>query len=253
MLIQWREEGGLRLIPQHEHGLVSGELAAAWRGGEGGEPLAEEVVLATALHDLGWVELDAEPARDPDTGRPLDFLDFPSGRKYEAASEAIERISELHPYAGVLVSLHYATFGSPRRTAEFEEVEEERRLALLAELGDEAPGPDTIRRDLAYLRLFDNLSLFLCLTPPGAAPSSRPSWLVPDLLELPDGTGRVELAWKGPDRASLAPDVFGGEALEAEVSCRDLPATAFASDAELRAAWEAAPPRSWTVRVEGRG
>lgn len=253
MLIQRLEDGGLRLVPQHEHGLLSGELAAAWRGPDGDAPLPEEVVLAAALHDLAWTELDAEPRRDPETGEPLDFLSFPSGPKYEAASDAIERVSELHPYAGVLVSLHYTSFGSPGRPADFEEVEEERRLELLAELGDDAPGPAGIRLDLAYLRLFDTLSLFLCLTPPGADPSSRPDWLTPERLAAPDGDRTLALSWEGEARAVVAPDVFGGEALEVELACRRLPEARYGSDGELAAAWDAAPEERWRLRVEGRG
>jgi len=244
VLIQERE-AGLRLIPQHEHGLLSGELAAAWRGPGGDAGIAEEVVLATALHDLGWVELDEEPMRNPGTGRPRDFLDFPPRAKYGAAADAIERVAELHPYAGVLVSLHYT--GSPGRPAEFEEIEEERRMELLAELGDEAPGPAGIRRDLEALRFFDNLSLFLCLTPPGADPSSAPGWLTPELLRPPGGGGPVKLEWRSDERAVVRPAVFGHDDLEVGVEYRDLPETSFASDEALEAAWEESEVERWRL------
>ncbi len=251
MLIQ-RRGGGLRLIPQHEHGLLSGELAAAWRGADG-EALSEELVLASALHDLGWRELDAVPRLNPGTGEPYDFLDFPPEEKYEAASDAIERISELHPYAGVLVSLHYASFDSPGRPAEFEEVEEERRLELLAELEDDAPGPARIRRDLARLRLFDNLSLFLCLTPPGADPASRPGWLTGELLAVPDGGPRLEPTWRDGDTATLSPWPFDGGELEIAVGHRDLEGTSWTSQEALSEAWEGASAEVWMLRLEPAG
>lgn len=249
MLIQ--DLGGrLRLLPQHEHGLLAGELAAAWREPDGGGTLPEEVVLATALHDLAWVELDAEPRWNPETRRPHDFLDFPAPPKYEAAADAIERVSELHPYAGVLVSLHYCAFGSPDRPAEFEEVEDERRMELLAELEEEAPGPARIRRDWARLRLFDNLSLFLCLTPPGADPASRPPWLTPDLLAVPGEGTALELTWRDGDRALLSPWPFEPASLELEVGYRELVGSAWDSPDELGRAWRRAGEETWRLRLE---
>lgn len=249
MLIQRREDR-LRLITQHDHGLLSGEAAMAWRGVEGAGELAEEVILAVSLHDLSWRELDAEPLRNPETGLPYDFLDFPASDKYEAASRGIDRVAELHPYAGVLVSLHYSTFGSPRRPAGFEEAEEERRLELLDDLEDEAPGPGRIRRDLDHLRLFDNLSLFLCLAPPGAGAESRPSWLVPELLEVPGDGPRLELAWRDETTAELTPFPFEGGALELDLPYRDLPPGPFESDGALRRAWEDAGEERLRMRLE---
>lgn len=241
----------MRLIRQHEHGLLSGELAMAWRGTSGADPLHEALVLATSLHDLAWRELDAEPRWDPETGRPHDFLTFPSEAKYRAAVEGIDRVAELHPYAAVLVSLHYSTMGSPRRPVEFEEAEEERRLELLDELEDEAPGPRQIRRDLDHLRLFDNLSLFVCLTPPGADPTSRPDWLTPDRFRIP-GEGRaLEPAWRGPEALSLAPFPFEGNDLELDLGYRDLPPGPFESEDALKEAWHAAEEETLRIRLTG--
>ena len=250
MLIQGRADG-LRLITQHDHGLLSGELAVAWRGPGGGEEPAEELVLAVSLHDLSWRELDAVPRRDPATGLPYDFLRFPADEKYEAASRGIDRVAELHPYAGVLVSLHYCTFGSPRRPSEFEESEEERRLELLGDMEDEAPGPSRIRHDMDFLRLFDNLSLLLCLTPPGADEEHRPSWLTPDLLTIPGGGPRMELSWRDDGTAVLNPFPFQGPELDVELPFRDLPPGPFASDEALRKAWEEAPVEIHRIRLRG--
>lgn len=239
----------LRLIPQHEHGLQAGELAAAWVGLGGEEAVSEVVVLATALHDLAWRRLDREPSLDPESGLPVSFVDFPARPKYEAAGAALDRLEEMHPYAAVLVSLHYTSFGSPGRPSAFEESEEERRLELLDGLGDEAPGPRTIRRDLDHLRLFDNLSLFLCLTPPGASGRYRPDWLRPDLLATPEAGPGLSLTWVGGEAAALEPFPFGSSPLEVPVECRDLPPGPYASDEALREAWEEAEPRPWKVTI----
>lgn len=261
MLIQSRQ-GTLRLIRQHDHGLVSGELAAAWNGPLGSGAWDRVVVLATSLHDLGWRELDDPPVWDPETGRPRDFLAYPPDAKYEAAAEGIDRIEELHPYAAVLVSLHYTSFRGGGRPSEFEEAEEDRRVELLDTLEDEAPGPRQIQEDLQALRLFDNLSLFLCLTPPGADPDSSPSWLTPELLILPSWAGVIEerrgrpmeLTWRDEGTVSLDPWLFEEE-LELEIPFRDLAEDRYPDADSLVRAWSEAAERSWTVRVaplEGR-
>lgn len=276
MLIQIRDEG-LRLIRQHDHGLLSGELAAAWDGSLGSGAWDRVVVLATALHDLGWRELDAEPRWNPETRRPYDFLDFPSDAKFGAAADGIDRVEELHPYAAVLVSLHYSTFGSPGRPTGFEEEEEDRRMELLASLEDEAPGPRDIQADLSALRLFDNLSLFLCLTPPGAREGSAPSWLTAELLRWPswvgnppegkggpgkgspvghrtgkDGEeGRIRLSWADAETAILDPWLFEGDTLSLEIPYRDLPRDRFPDSGALDAAWRASTEKVWKLRIAG--
>ncbi|MFW6200696.1 MAG: DUF3891 family protein [Gemmatimonadota bacterium] len=287
MLIQSRRDR-LRLIRQHDHGLVSGELAAAWEGSLGSGAWDRVVVLAASLHDLGWRELDETPRWNHDTGRPYDFLDFPPEAKYEAASEGIDRIEELHPYAAVLASLHYSTFGSPGRPSDFAGDEEDRRVELLDSLGDEAPGPRQIQADLQALRLFDNLSLFLCLTPPGAEASSRPSWLTPDLLRLPpwavsergsagevagtvgggagpesgsdpgdeSGDGReasIHLTWLDDESVTLDPWPFREDTLEVKIPFRDLPNERFPDPGSLARAWSEAGESVWTVRLAGLG
>ena len=48
MILQHRDDA-IRCILQHDHALLSGELALAWRPG-----LPQEMVLTIALHDLAW-------------------------------------------------------------------------------------------------------------------------------------------------------------------------------------------------------
>lgn len=254
MLIQARD-AGLRLVRQHDHGLLSGELAAAWDGPLGSGARDRVVVLATALHDLGWRELDATPRWNPETGGPYDFLDLPPEEKFEAAVDGIDRVEELHPYAAVLISLHYSTFGSPGRPSGFEESEEDRRVELLASLEDEAPGPRQIQADLSALRLFDNLSLLLCLTPPGADPDVTPSWLGPELLKLPEWTGReasrIRMDWRDEESAVLDPWPFEEGSLSLEVPYRDLPGHRFGDPEALATAWGDASPETWTLQITG--
>lgn len=229
----------------------------AWRGPEGGEPVDEVVVLATALHDLGWQQLDEVPRWNPASGRPYDFREFPPDQRYRSVGEGIDRVEDLHPYAAVLVSLHYATLGSPSRPLEFDEEEEIRRMELLEKLGDDAPGPRRIRADLDLLRLFDNLSLFICLKPPGASPDAQPDWLTPEILGIPGAAGsrdresspRIHLEWRDEETVALDPFPFGSAPLLLDLPFRDLPDSRFPGQESLDHAWKRAEEESARIRV----
>ncbi len=238
MLVQERSAGDLRLFEQHEHGLVSGELAAAWRVPPEAGPLSQELVLATALHDLGWKELDEAPLWNPETRLPHDFRSFPAPERYQAAARGIDWISELHPYAGVLVSLHYAALGKETAPADFLEEEENRRLALLAELGPDAPSAARMRRDLARLQLLDRMSLHLCLASPDALPGSIPEWLARDRFEDADGHGPVRARWLSSRRIEIDPFPFEGREVELEIAYRDLEGAPYESAKALAKAWK---------------
>ena len=56
MIIQTRQET-LRFITQHDHGLLAGEIAHAWRR-PSGAALSAPLVRAIALHDLAWGPID---------------------------------------------------------------------------------------------------------------------------------------------------------------------------------------------------
>ncbi len=233
MLVQQRGRGRLRLVEQHEHGLISGELARLWIVGAQGGGLPETVVLATALHDLGWRSLDAHPRLDPDTGLPHDFITFPLVEKYRAAAEGIDRVAELHPYAGVLVSLHYSELGKENAPVEFLENEKERRFELLDLLGEEAPSGGRIRDDLAHLQLLDHLSLFLCLASPEAENGTVPRWLSGEAFQPVDGYGALRARWTDSETVQVIPFPFRADPLAVEVPVRHATGAPFTSQAEL--------------------
>ncbi len=249
MIVQ-RRDGELRLFRQHEHALLSGELALAWREAADEPAVSDVLVLATSLHDLSWRRLDAEPRFNAGTGRPHDFLDFPRAAKFRAASRAIARVARMHPYAAVLVSLHHATFtGAPPW---FARKEADRRHRILGQLGRHAPDAERMGLDLAYLRLFDVLSLHVCLTPPGAVAVRVPSWLRGSHA-TPDG-GRINLDWVDGETLAVTPFRFGDRPLHLRLPFRDLAGERFDRAERMRAAWRKSSPRRWRFRlVPGAG
>lgn len=253
MLVQRRPDA-LWLIRQQDHALVAGELAHAWRGtggGESGGALPFRLVWTTSLHDLAWQPLDAEPHLDPATGLPTAFHDHPLEEKLSAYDRGVDRLAELSPYAGLLVSRHYSSFVAGEPSAEaYRRREEKRQADLRGRLPADLRGSRALDRELAFLKLFDTLSLYLCLASPAAA-EARPPWLVPeDRVESPDGED-VALEWVGEGTLLLSPFPFRG-AVEARVPYRELPARRYEEIEELRRAWRRAPSRHWTVRVAAR-
>lgn len=249
MLVQIRRDGRLRLFRQHEHALVSGGLAAAWRGlGREPEWLSFELVLATALHDLAWRELDAQPRLDPDTGRPCPFHAFPLEEKLAAYRRGLDRLGRIHPYAGLLGSLHYTSFPEAGEAGAFQEAERERRERLRSVL-DFGPEEEAgLRRDLGFLQLFDSLSIFLCLGPPSADVSAQPAWVEEAHHLVVPGDGAFHLTWADDDVVHADPFPFR-ETVDLRLSYREVDGSGFASQRELRRAWEAAPERTWWLSV----
>ena len=230
MLVQRRPDS-LRLITQHDHALLSGELAAAWHGVDGADVLSIELLLAVALHDVSWRELDRRPLWDPETGRPHDFSTYPRALRVAPIREGVEEVGRLHPRAGRLVTLHY------------------RRLGIDAGMPEPEPHAQT-ERELEFIRLFDNFSLFLCLASPGSSPEGHYAWLhSPRLASLPDGKGALSLTWKHPSSLSVEPYPLRATPLVLTVPYRELPATRFESQSDLDEAWKRAPEESMELRL----
>lgn len=266
MLVQVRSDGRLRLFRQHDHALAAGELAFAWAGPErDAAPLSFELVLATALHDLSWRELDRRPLRDDRTGRPVTFDEYPVSPKLEAYARGLDDLEAIHSYAALLGSRHYTSFPDVRaaesaEAREFVAAEETRRERLWRALDFEEARPtdgpwesvsgdeEGVSRDLDYLQLFDGLSIFICLTPPSARTGAQPEW-VERLRHLETPGGRLlHLTWMEDDVLHVDPFPFRGP-VELRLSYRELPTDSFPDQAALDAAWDAAPEEDWWVSV----
>ncbi len=265
MLVQELDDR-LRLIRQQDHAQLAGALAHAWRvpadgggresaggAGAGGEPLPYRVAWATGVHDAAWTGLDRRPLLDPDSGRPYDFHRLPLERKLGPYRDGIERISDLDPYAGLQVSRHYCSFldaaSGDEDVEAFLEGERERQTELLGRLPGRLRGEALLDRELSHLKLFDTLSLYVCLTGPGVGPETRPEWLVPgDEVEAPSGR-RVGLSWRSEDELVLDPAPLRSD-LELRVPYRELPSTHGSQEA-LEESWREARTEHLEVRVSG--
>jgi hypothetical protein len=246
MLVQYRRDGGARLFRQHDHALLSGQLAAAWTGiGRAPTPLGFELVLATALHDIAWRDLDEAPMLDPETGHALPFHAYPLDEKVSAYRRGLDEVGRLHPYAALLASLHYTSFPDVEGLGTLLEAESERRISLRETLELGAYDEGRIARDLEFLKLFDSLSIFLCLTPPSASTDDQPVWVESARhAKTPFGES-LHLTWVEEDVLHIDPFPFRGP-VEARIAYRELEGR-FEDEETLRAAWETASDSTWWI------
>lgn len=254
MLVQVRHDGRLRLFRQHDHAVLSGHLAAAWVGtGRSPAPLDFGLVLAVALHDLAWVELDEMPELDRSADRPFPFHALSNERKIPAYRKGLDRMERLHPYGALLGSLHYTSFvegdAEVGGADSFLAAERRRRTELEERLGlDGEEDPIPVRRDLDYLQTFDRLSLFICLAPPSASEAARPAWLgAARHLEIPGGDS-LHLDWRDDEVLHVHPFPFRG-ALDLRLPYRELSPGPYRDQEELVSAWSSAPESWWGFSV----
>lgn len=232
------------MIRQHDHGMLSGDLALAWDG----ENFSLPFTTAVAFHDYPWLEEDRQPRWSEELKGPHDFLDLAKEIRLDFYQRGLDRMEEIHPYVGLLGSLHYTSFPgeeTPQYLA-FQEGEKNRRDRLKEILPE--MNPDQISRDIHFLKLFDDFSLYICLYPPGHAQLDQPEWLQPEVFALsPDGV-RYTLEWSGEDKLTISPFPLKGP-LTVEIPYRDIPQQTYLSEGELLQVWREAPLQWWNLKI----
>src|SRR6266540_235248 len=94
------------LIAQHDHALISGQLAEVFGNDSFAAPVpAESAIAGISLHDCGWPLHDDEPTLNKDR-LPLDVFETPRDIAFRVWTASVERAVKKDPYAGLLVSLH---------------------------------------------------------------------------------------------------------------------------------------------------
>ncbi|HET7692380.1 MAG TPA: DUF3891 family protein [Gemmatimonadota bacterium] len=160
---------GLLCFRQIDHAALSGELASAWGGTV--PPLAPRaaVQLAIAHHDAGWAEVDRDPVWNPATGLPHTYRTYAVDDALRVAQRSVALVGDEDPYAGWLVSRHFASFhsGSEAPAARaWVTAQVGHRAELLSRawprVGREALHPHVLEANFDWLQLLDALSLALC-------------------------------------------------------------------------------------------
>ncbi len=239
MIVQHLCRGGLRVIPQHEHALVSGAFAQAWR-----KELGFDLVMAVAMHDFPWVEEDHR-VHLTDDNTLMDFIHYPVDERLELYRRGVDKLETISPYSALTASLHYLTLMRQRATATYIHYEEARQRRLMTSPGLQAKNFKTA---LGYIRFFDALSLFLCMMAPEVVEEGKPSWLAPAVWAQAPGEEVLTLSWETPTCLRLSPSPLR-QSLHFSIPCKHLPQTHFTTVKEAQQAFDDAPRDVWQVSV----
>lgn len=272
MLIR-RTDTTLYLITQPDHGALTGFLAQQW-GGEGFGLPGDRcgAILAADLHDCGWDELDARPLFSPALAGPYDFMNYPTRERLAGYQAGIERVAQLDPYAGLLVSLHFTGlyngfFGwrgpvqkaaalhllqslppdSQEKIRAFVAQETERQTSLQARLG----ATPHLRLHYLLLQVWDRLSLFAGLTAPNEITPPTLTWVTDDYNDVPTGDGRttrpLQVTWREPGVIGLKPYPLRQPEAYFDLTVRRILTRPYQSQADLDKAWADAAPERFRI------
>ncbi|MFB9330518.1 DUF3891 family protein [Paenibacillus aurantiacus] len=208
-MIVYEKEETFILIAQQDHARISGDLMAAWQEELLGERVSD-VIQAAYEHDRSWTLLDMDPIWNDAAGRPYSFRDYPPNIRFLHYRLGIDELELVNPYAALLSSLLYTMLAEKADTPEsraFASRERGRQTSVQAELGLNL---EALHYHLGALVLCDELSLFLCMEPPGT-PTRQYEWFAGGFAHpQPCGTGgkRIKAQWQGNHVVELSEGPF---------------------------------------------
>jgi hypothetical protein len=233
-----RDEQGVLAVGQAAHAWLCGQMARAWGNERFGAvvPLPE-VALGAEQHDVGMAEWDLHPARNPETGLPVSFIEMPVAENLALWRAGPSRLITQSRYAALLAAMHGRRLYA-RRDLDAAPADEarlvraflahsqslEQRLRATLE-GDDAE----VARNSQLLWTWDSLSLGLLL-----------DWAPFTLRDVPAGGGETADLELSPD-GTLDPWPFA-PAAPVHLHCegRRLTGT-YCDDDALQVALDAAP------------
>lgn len=194
------------LIDQIEHARIAAELAAEWADPEWQAFRNQWPILDAILHhDDGWLDWDAEPQLDPQTGQPRDFTEMRLADSTALWRLSIEECDRIDPVAGHWVSLHFGWLAEQalENRTDVQDLAAARQF-LQTQRASSRADAEVLHTGLRWLQMFDRLSLWLCCSPPPQSrqletPSGRPlqmtfaSPLQPEMTLWPYESDRIQL------------------------------------------------------------
>lgn len=166
------------LISQVVHARLAGAIAQEWAAAPAGLEPRDQLVAAVERHEDGWAEVDRRVRIGKQTFRPLDFADVPTPQLLDIWRQSIASATAVGPLAGYMVSRHHTQVVAPMFSfrwqgddaqaalvARFAAEQETRQSEWLShwQAGNTALRPtEAAERAARWLRLFDELSLWLC-------------------------------------------------------------------------------------------
>lgn len=101
------DAAGLLLISQPSHAWISGQLASSWGNPENGfDSAGAELRIAAEQHDIAWLDWEARPTLNRETGLPHTFSQLPTLEHLEVWSNATSRALSYGRLPALLISMH---------------------------------------------------------------------------------------------------------------------------------------------------
>ncbi|MGJ3240845.1 MAG: DUF3891 family protein [Anaerolineae bacterium] len=258
-MIRLPYQDGYLLIPQPAHAWLSGQLAQHWGNGKRVDRPApyQAVVLATTLHDAGWLDKDGIPSLNAQQ-EPLDFLEPVLDDVQGVYERGVTNVQQIDPYASLLVNRHIKTIYHSRAVHGRDPLERlqpllddldahyQRTLAQIKAhpLYQAHLDPDTLDHNYRIVRTCDLLSLFVC----GAFPTREVS-------DVPLRYGapfeRLTCTLIDADTLQVSPNIFNQAQITVHLQARVIPQRQYSTPDAYREAFENAEFVTLTKTVCG--
>lgn len=214
-------DGTLELITQPDHAHLAERIMS--RCNElSRHPRAASILRAVREHDNGWVEEDALPRIDPDTGRVVDFISAPAATRQGVWPRGVSRVAD--PWSAALVAQHAITvYDRYRDHPDWLQFFAEMHKIRDREVRGSGGALDDLLADYTWVRLGDLVSLVFCT-----------NWIEEQQF------GEWAVGYDGT-RVRVRPDPFGGREVPFQISARRVRSMRFGSDRELQDALRHAP------------
>jgi hypothetical protein len=201
------------MITQHEHANISRKFADHWKSNFLlRSKLREEADWAIRQHDRAWIPLDQSPEWNEEKQRPYSFVDYPLEKKLEAYQRGIQEVASQSLYAGMLCSMHYASFFSEdsddKQIRTFLSEERERQQQLFEMMEMDIP-QDIYDLHFRRLQFCDDLSLYVCMQETGTSKEEEVSWFKNGFRQPFDFAPAGMIAhWEDQEKVSVEPFPF---------------------------------------------
>lgn len=265
------------LIPQHDHALLSGELAKHFGNPLFAQPTPlPQAIDGVSLHDCGWPIHDEHPTLNKD-GLPIDVFETTPDIGLKVWTESARRAASKNPYTGLLVSLHSLSlsalavsqaFGNEKfnpndmrvrfEVNKFQHGQVELQEKLRTQLGMRTDMPlmlglaenssDPAEQNLVYnfriLQAMDKLSLCICCTTP-------PFQKIEAMTNGPGGpVTPLTVNRPKPKTLLVSPWPFDQPFIEVRFPFRRFSAKKFPDEDVFRSEFSSTPMEEFTCKIQ---
>jgi len=253
-MLERQEADSVLVISQPAHSWLAGQLARNW-GNEifGSFVPEEEVFLAAALHDIGFLNWEQSPTLNLKTGLPHTFRNLPAQTHFSLWNKSVQKMLGYGRYPALLVSMHFINLTQRRRKSDsprefelkmnFVKTQEVLQTMLLTSLQNDFyyepfVAPEALARNNQLMTLWDWMSLALCI-------GSEEKAVFEEIPSKNDPL-RLTLARQDANRVHISPWPFRQPAsLQLTCEGRRLHGT-FTDEIKMREALRAASPVTLT-------